>query len=355
MARSTDFYSLRKKNRLPRRLLIVVLALVCLLVAATAVVRYEYTKNLQPVSSSHQVHNVTVLLGSSASSIAKQLKQSGLIRSSAAFEWYVNSHEYRDKLQAGTYSFMPSQSTPQIVEALVNGKVATDLVTILPGQRLGQIRDTFIKSGFKPAAVDTALKAGQYRDAFPALADNPPSAGLEGFLYPDSYQKTANTDPKQIVQEALSEMQEHLTVELRNGFAKHGLTTYQGVTLASIIEQEVAESADKPKVAQVFLKRLHSGMTLGSDVTAYYGAIKDGQTPSLNYDSPYNTHLHKGLPPGPISAVSESSLHAAAHPAKTDWLYFVAGDNDKTYFSKTLEQHNANVDKYCHKKCSATE
>jgi UPF0755 protein len=299
------------------------------------------------------VHNITVLSGSSVSDIAKQLSDAGVIRSETIFEWYVSAHQYRDKLQAGTYSFMPSQSTPQIVDALVNGKVATDLVTILPGQRIDQVRKAFIKSGFKPAAVDAALKAGQYRDAYPALADNPPSASLEGFLYPDSYQKTANTDPKQIVQEALEEMQKHLTVDLRNAFAKQGLTTYQGVTLASIIEQEVSEASDRPQVAQVLLKRLDSVMTLGSDVTAYYGAIEDGQTPSLDYDSAYNTHLHKGLPPGPISAVSQESLQAAAHPANTDWLYFVAGDDGKTHFSKTLEQHNANIDKYCHKKCAA--
>ncbi len=87
-------------------------------------------------------------------------------------------------------------------------------------------------------------------------------------------------------------------------------------------------------------------------MTAFYGALHDGLAPSLTYDSPYNTRLHTGLPPGPISNVSESSLQAVAHPAATDWLYFVAGDDGVTHFAKTLDEHNANVSQYCHKLCS---
>jgi UPF0755 protein len=219
------------------------------------------------------------------------------------------------------------------------------------------VREDFIRAGFKASAVDAALQAKQYRDDFPALADNPPSADLEGFLYPDSYQKTATTDPRQIVEEALAQMQKHLTVSVRNAFAKEGLTTYQGVTLASIVEQEVSDTnpSDRPKVAQVFLKRLHKGMTLGSDATARYGAVKNGQAPSLDYDSNYNTLLHKGLPAGPINAVSDSSLQAVAHPANTDWLYFVSGDDGTTYFSKTLKEHEALTKKYCHEQCGNTQ
>jgi UPF0755 protein len=174
-------------------------------------------------------------------------------------------------------------------------------------------------------------------------------------LYPDSFQKTATTDPKTIVAESLAEMQKHLTPDIRTGFAKQGLTVYQGVTLASIVEQEVPGQDDRNQAAQVFLKRLKIGMVLGSDVTAFYGAIKDGVPPSVTYDSPYNTRIHKGLPPGPISNVTDSSLYAVAHPANTDWLYFVAGDDGKTYFAKTEADHEANVSNYCHKLCSATQ
>lgn len=340
-----------KRSIVPIRLRAVALILVLLIVGATLVVRHQYNRNLHPVSSSHSIKYVTIATGSSVNQIADALYQRGLIRSKSAFEWYVSSHEDRDKLQAGTYGFTPSQSTPQIIQALVEGKIATNLVTILPGQNIIQVRHAFIKAGFKAKDVDRALQASQYRSAYPALADNPATANLEGFLYPDSYQKTANTNPKIIVGEALDEMQKHLTVDIKNRFAKQGLTPYQGVALASIIEEEVATPEDRSQVAQVFLRRLKIGMTLDSDATARYGAVLDGQPPSVTYSSIYNTYMHKGLPPGPISAVSEESLKAVANPASTDWVYFVNGDDGATHFSKTLEEQKANTAKYCHKLC----
>jgi UPF0755 protein len=216
---------------------------------------------------------------------------------------------------------------------------------------LDQIKTSFVRAGYSSQAVDAAFNSAQYA-ASPALADKPAGASLEGFLYPDSYQKDANTDASTIVSESLKEMEQHLTPDIRAAFAAQGLSVYQGVTLASIVEQEVSKTSDRTQAAQVFLTRLHTGMALGSDVTAFYGARINGQAPSTTYDSPYNTLLHKGLPPGPISNVSESSLEAVAHPASTDWLFFVSGDNGNTYFSRTVEEHEALTAQYCHKLCS---
>ena len=201
----------------------------------------------------------------------------------------------------------------------------------------------FITAGFKVTAVDNALRRDNYA-SHPALADNPAGSTLEGFLYPDSYQKTATTDPSEIVTEALNEMQQHLTTDIRTGFAAQGLSVYQGVTLGSIIEKEVSKPSDKTQVSQVFLKRLRQGMRLGSDVTVFYAR-------EIN-DTSYDTTSHIGLPPGPIATLSNGSLVAAAHPAMSDWLYFVAGDDGTTYFSKTFEEHQQNIDRYCHKLCS---
>jgi UPF0755 protein len=343
-----------KRRRIPHRLWMILGVFIAILLIGTVVTWTYYNHNLQPVSSSSKTQYFTIASGSSAESIALQLKKAGLIRSSQAFEWYVASHNDRNKLQAGTYKIAPNQGVGTIVRLFITGKVATDLVTILPGARIDQVREAFIKAGFAPAAVDAALQASQYRGGYPALSDNPSSSNLEGFLFPDSYQKTADTDPKQIIEESLTEMQAHLTPALRNAFAQEGLSTYQGVTLASMLEQEVSKPADRAQAAQVFLKRLHTGMALGSDVTAYYGAVEAGQPASLDYDSPYNTLIHTGLPAGPISSVSDSSLQAAAHPANTDWLYFVTGDDGTTYFSTNLQDHQALAQKYCHKLCSAT-
>ena len=314
-------------------------------------VRHVYDDNLKPVNASQRVQDVTIPVGATAHDIAVSLKKAGVIRATWAFEWYVRNHDLRDKLQAGAYEFRPSQSVEDIANTLSQGKITTNLITILPDQRIGQIRQSLINYGFSASDVDAALDPSLYAD-HPALADKPSGASLEGYLYPDSFQKTSQTKPETIIRASLDQMQKHLTPEVREAFTKQGLTVQQGVTLASIVEREVSKPEDRTIVAQVFLSRLRQGMRLQSDVTAYYGAIKDGQSPSVTYNSPYNTHYIDGLPPGPISNVTDSSLQAVAHPATTDYLFFVSGDDGNTYFAHTLAEHQANVDAHCKKLCS---
>jgi len=267
---------------------------------------------------------------------------------------YVHSKELGEKLQAGTYAFSPSQSTPQIITTLTKGKVSTRLITILPGRRIDQIRADLINEGFTPGAVDKALDVSQYSDV-PVLTYKPATVKtLEGLLWPDSFQKDGSTSPVMIIRESLSEAATKITPDTQAALAAQGLSPYQGLILASVVEQEVSKTSDRTQAAQVFLSRLKAGMTLGSDVTANYGALIAGRSPSLTYDSPYNTLLHTGLPPSPISTVSASSLQAVAHPASTNWLYFVAGDDGTTYFSTNLQDHQALTQKYCSKLCSAT-
>jgi UPF0755 protein len=342
------------KRRWPKRLVITLVMATILVVGSTAVVRHVYFEYLKPVTSTSQnAQLITVKQGASADQIAKQLKDAGLIRSPWAFKLYVSSKGVRNALEAGTYALDSGQSVAQIVSQLTHGKVATNLVTILPGQRLDQLRSSLIGYGFKVADVEAALNPSNHL-ANPALVDKPNNASLEGYIYPDSYEKTSTTTPQQIIEESLGEMNRQLTPDLRDAIAQEGLSAYQGLTVASIVEQEVSNQSDRAQAAQVFLSRLHNGMSLGSDVTAYYGAILAGRTPSTTYNSPYNTLIHTGLPPTPISNVSASSLQAVAHPAQTDWLYFVTGDDGVTHFSHTLAEHNAATAQYCHKLCSQT-
>jgi len=345
-------YTVRNQKRhWPKRIVIVLVMATIGVLAATALVRHVYFQDLRAVGTSQATKLITIEQGASVDKIAKQLADAKLIRSAWAFKLYVSSKEVKSDLQAGTYSFSNNQSVEQIVSQLTHGKVATNLVTILPGQRLDQVRSTLIGYGFKAADVDAALKAGSH-PANSALVDKPDAANLEGYIYPDSYEKTSATTPQEIIEEALGEMNKKLTPTLRDEFAQEGLSTYQAIILASIVEQEVSTPSDRAQVAQVFISRLRNGMTLGSDVTAYYGARLAGQKPSTTYDSPYNTLIHKGLPPGPISNVSASSLQAVAQPAQSDWLYFVTGDDGTTHFSHTLEEHEAATAQYCHKLCS---
>lgn len=267
---------------------------------------------------------------------------------------YVHSKESASTMKAGTYALSPSQNVSSIVNTLTKGEVATNLVTILPGKRIDQIRAALINNGFSPSSVDSALgDTAQYND-LPVMAFKPASVTtLEGLLWPDSFQKDDTTVPSTIVRESLEEMGQHLTPDVQAAFAAENLNTYQGLILASMIEQEVGsgKQTDQTQVAQVFLSRLKAGSTLGSDVTARYGAIAAGKAPSLSYDSPYNTLIHTGLPPTPISTISANSLYAATHPAATNWLYFVTGDNGTTYFSTNLQDHQSQTQQYCHKLC----
>jgi UPF0755 protein len=341
-----------KRRHLPRRVIWLLLILAALAIGGTVASRKIYNMDLAPVSKDQSTTIVTIQSGSSVNQIANQLEKEHLIRSAWAFDLYAHAKQLTNQLQAGTYAISPSQSLPDIVTILTQGKVATNLVTILPGWRIDQVRSHLINDGFSPSSVDNALNPANYSDV-PVLAFKPASVNsLEGLLWPDSFQKGSNTDPSVIIRESLEETVNHLNQSIQAAFASEGLTTYQGITLSSIILQEVNKPSDQTQVAQVFLTRLKDGMMLGSDVTAYYGAIAAGQTPSLSYDSPYNTHLHTGLPPAPISNISLSSLEAAAHPANTNWLYFVTGDDGTTYFSTNLADHQAQTAQYCHKLCS---
>ncbi|MDB5166817.1 MAG: endolytic transglycosylase MltG [Candidatus Saccharibacteria bacterium] len=333
-----------------RRLAVALISVAVVLLICTVAVRRFYYDNLRPVSSSDSSQTVEIPKGAGIDQITEILDSRKLIRSPWAFKLYVRNQDAASVLQAGTYALSPSMSVNQIVAAISHGKVVTDLVTILPGQTLAQIKKTFISAGYSEEQVTAAFDPSYYSDV-PVLIDKPGGANLEGFLYPDSFQKNSSTNPQALVTASLTEMQKYLTPELRQKFAAQGLSTYQGLILASIVEKEVSRESDRPVVAQVFLSRLRQNISLGSDVTAFYGADLAGQPRSVRYDSPFNTRLHPGLPPTPIGTVSQSSLKAVANPANTDWLFFVTGDDGTTHFSHTVKEHQALVTQYCHKLC----
>lgn len=345
-------YKLREKST-KRKWITRLVALLCVVLlsvgAAGVIVWRAYQRDLQPLGGAGTV-SVVVEEGSSLASIAQTLEKERVIRSARAFEYYARIHKASRYLQAGTYEISPAQGVPEIITQLTHGKVATTLVTILPGQRLDQIRTALINQGYSEADVDAALEPTQYAENG-VFEGKPTDTNLEGYLYPDSFQRTKSTSVKTIIEQSLAQMDARLTASVRQGFERQGLTVYQGIVIASIVEKEVINQSDRAQAAQVFLKRFKIGMQLGSDVTAHYGSELAGKGKDVTYDSPYNTRIHTGLPPTPISNVSESSLQAVANPASTDWLFFVSGDNGTTYFSKTVEEHEALAAKYCHKLC----
>lgn len=344
-------YKLNSKARRRPVWLLPLILIMIIFGAGVVVVRQTYTNNLRPLSSSTRTVYFTVSSGWGVRQIAGSLQDHGLIRSATAFKNYVDTKELRTGLQAGTYILSPSMSVQEIVDKMVNGDVAKNLLTILPGKRLDQIKQTFKQHGYSDSDLANTFNPASYLGD-KAVASLPAGASLEGYLYPDSFQKITGTPAETIVKESLDEMNDHLTPAIVQGFADHNLSTYQGITLASIIYQETDNSSYEPTVAQVFLKRLASGMPLQSNVTANYAADVVGVPRNVNINSPYNTYLHKGLPPGPIGNMADSALRAVAFPSNTDYLYFIAGDDGQMHFSHTGAQHDQAIKQYCQTKCA---
>lgn len=309
-----------------------------------------YIFALQPKSSSEQKIQLVVAEGESSATIVDKIADSGLVRSKLATRVYVELSGTKGKLQAGGYILSPSQSVSEIIDHIVAGKTDEQLVTIPPGRTLKELRDDLKKFGYSDSDIDTAY-AANYES--PLLADKPAGASLEGYIYPESFKVVAGEPLSKLFERSFAELYSKLRTDgMIEKFKAHGLNLHQALTLASIVQKEVSDPVTQKQVAQVFYKRLADGMVMGSDVTFEYAAAQLGVTPAVNIDSPYNTRQNPGLPPGPIANMNYDAIQAVADPASGDYLYFVAGDDGKTYFARTDEEHQANVTAHCHDLCN---
>ena len=268
--------------------------------------------------------------GSNVSTIADQLYKSDLILSPYLFRIYTRVSFSDEILKAGEYEFTSSESTRTIVNKIVNGNFFYRKLILLPGSTLQEI-----------------LELGSSKGLVNDLG-NKDLLLEEGSFYPDTYFYLKGDSFASILlksQETWKLLSQKLWKERDANLPYKSLK--EAITLASIIEKEGVE---KNKIAGVFINRLRMGMKLQSDPTVIYalGLKFDGdlRKNDLQIDSPYNTYRNKGLPPGPISIVSEDSLKAALKPLQTDYLYFVSMGNGFHKFSKTLSEHNEAVLKY---------
>ncbi len=346
-----------KRRKWLKVVLIIITLLVVVLGAAVAAGYLWYQQQLSPVSVNNgKADYITIEQGATTTAIADSLQAKGLIRNSTAFMLYMrfsSAHE----LKAGRYKVSADQSVAQIVEHLASGKQDQLTVTFLPGDTLANHRKRLVQAGFSEADVDAAL-AATYQGAL--FAGKPTGSDLEGYIFGETYQFDAGVDAKTVLQRTFTQFEQEIKQNgLAEKFAAHGLTTFQAITLASIVQREVtikegdpASLQDAAKVAGVFYNRMKAGMSLGSDVTYQYAARKMGVAPDPKLDSPYNTRIHTGLPPGPISSPGIGALKAVANPAVHSYLFFLSGDDDVTYFATTDAEHEKNIQQHCHYKCS---
>ncbi len=294
------------------------------------------------------VRQFVVDKGASSMSVATALQRAGFIRNAIAFCIYVKL--YGGSVQAGTHMLSPSFTLAKIAQTLSSSNGTEISIQIPPGLTLDKLKDNFKKYDYTEQDVTAAFNK-KYKN--PILADLPAGATLEGYLYPDTYRVRAGDKLDVVINKALNQFYKVAKSNgILDGFKKHKLNIHKGITLASIVAKEVKNPSDQKKVAGVFYNRLNQGYSLGSDVTfkyAYSQGLCDSNTSKC--DSVYNTRINKGLPPGPIANPSLSALKAVANPTNMTAMYFVAGDDGKTYFSDTLDQHNKAIAAHCTELC----
>jgi len=289
---------------------------------------------------------VEVAQGSSTARIGQQMEAAGIVRSRYAFD--ILRYWKRGTLRAGEYRFDHPAPATEIYARIARGDVFTRAVTIPEGSSVFEIAARLELAGFvtQQDFLDAAVKQ------VGLVADLDPGArSLEGYLFPDTYHFPRNFGAEQICAAMVR--------RFRAVAGQIGLkgNVHRVVTMASLIERETAVDAERPLVASVFANRLAKNMPLMTDPAVIYGLELQGRwrgvlyQSDLNRNTPYNTYLHAGLPPGPVANPGIKSLRAAMQPAQTNYLYFIAaGANPqgRSMFSRTLDQHNRNVAGYRH-------
>ena len=260
--------------------------------------------------------------GQSLFQISQYLEKEGLIKNRFFFNLYVILKDSQKELQAGKYYFKSSENIAKIAKKIISGDTAKIIVTIPEGFTQNQIEERL------------GLKL--------------PGESLEGFLFPDTYQFPLDVTGEEVVKKMRENFDKKFT-PYRNEVSDAGLTPFEIVTMASLIEKEVREKEDKEIVSGILWKRMENNIPLQVDSTITYITGKKPTGVSLEdtkIDSPYNTYKYRGLPVGPICNPGLESILAAIYPQNSQYWYYLSTPEGKTIFSKTLEEHNYAKSKY---------
>lgn len=316
----------------------------------------------RPAGADPQFRKFEILPGDTASAIADNLLAQSLITNAGLFVDYVQYYGLDSQLEAGTYFLQQTQTLEEIAYTLTDASAATIPLLTLEGWRIEQIADIidqnplldFSGSDFlgvvgPGAAIPPDFKA---RVGIPDVMSNGQPPSLEGFLFPATYQLKPGITPFELRDEMLAAFNLNVTDAMIQQAADQGLTMYEVVTMASIVERETVAADEAPIIASVYLNRLRLPMRLDADPTVQYaiGSTRDGswwpQITQADYyglagvpNQSYSTYLNEGLPPGPIASPGLGSINAVLNPAVTEYFYFRAGcNNDGRHEFFMLEQ-----------------
>ena len=277
--------------------------------------------------------------------IADRLAQAGVIRSRPAFLGLVVVSGNMRRLKAGEYEIPRDASMLDVLDLLESGRVRQHVVLHPEGATLSELARVLETE--RLATADDVVKAATGEKLRHALGIEGPS--LEGYLFPDTYQFVHGMSVDEMLTRMVQRMRAKLTPEVQARAKERGLSVHQLLTLASIIEREAVDPSEQKLISAVFWNRLRLDMPLQADPTVQYALAKERRAltrADLASDHPYNTYVHRGLPPGPIASPGVGAIEAALDPAPVKYLYFVARDDRRHFFSTTVAEHNAAVARY---------
>lgn len=305
----------------------------------------------RPLDVNGAEQSFTVEPGESVNSIANKLEVMGFVRDAVSFRDYLVYSGLDTSIQAGTYKLSAAMSPIDVAHELQDATSTEVTFVILPGWRMEEIASLLPSSGLPIAPNDFYSAVTNLPNGFDFLSG---ANSAEGFLYPDSYIFLRQTTADELVNELVRHFALRLSRDMQLGFDAQGLTVYQAVTLASIVEKEAVQKEEAPLIASVYINRLNSGMKLEADPTVQYAigynTIQNTwwtnplSLSNLQFDSPFNTYVYAGLPPAPISNPGLDALNAVAFPAETPYYFFRAKCDGSGYhnFSVTFEEHLGN-------------
>ncbi|WP_235864003.1 endolytic transglycosylase MltG [Sutcliffiella halmapala] len=344
---------------------IVFTVFVILMLALTGVIGggYFYIKNaLKPVNENVETtEKIEIPIGSSPRTIGVILEDNGVIRDAKIFRYYVK-FKNESGFQAGEYAFSPAMTLDEIIEQLKQGRVHQDVVfqlTIPEGRQLEQI--ALILSNRTNHEAEDFLEVVNDPDFVAKMIDKYPSFlsedvlnenvkyPLEGYLFPATYPFYVEDPTVEEIIETMLQKTKEVMDEYANDMRAKDFTPHQLLTMASLIEAEATNQTDRELIASVFYNRLAIDMPLQTDPTVLYALGEHKERTlyeHLEVDSPYNTYLNKGMPPGPIANAGTSSIDAALVPAESEFYYFLATPDGEVLFNETLDEHNEDKDRY---------
>ena len=296
---------------------------------------------------------LTIERGTTGSKLAALLEQENILEHADLLPWLLKLQPQLNKVKAGTYSLTGVKTLQDLLDMINSGKEAQFSVKFIEGKTFKEWRKNLENA---PHLKQTLQ--GKTDNEIMALLDIPAVAkavyewnNMEGWLYPDTYNYTPNSTDLELLKRSATRLQKALDKAWNERDENLPLADpYQMLILASIVEKETGIAAERPQVASVFINRLKANMKLQTDPTVIYGMGESYtgniRKKDLETITPYNTYMIEGLPPTPIAMVSESALQAVAHPAKTDFYYFVADGSGGHKFTRNLNEHNKAVQEY---------